>query len=163
MSDVHHSGDRKIPLTGLLDVAKEAMLGEFERELAARGYGDIRPTHGCVFRFVRDDGMRLTRLAELAGITKQSTGELVDDLVDRAYVERVPDPDDRRAKLIRLTDRGREAQRVGFGLIVELERRWADRFGAGRIADLREVLEEIAAEKAPEAVPELARLETAPV
>jgi DNA-binding MarR family transcriptional regulator len=158
---VHHTEDRKIPLTGLLDVAKIAMLEEFERELASNGYGDIRPTHGCVFRFVRDDGMRLTRLAELAGITKQSTGELVDDLVKLGYVERVPDPDDRRAKLIRLTERGRQAQGVGFGLIVELEKRWADRFGAERMAGLRAVLEEIAAEKAPEAVPELARLELA--
>jgi DNA-binding MarR family transcriptional regulator len=159
MSDMNHADGPKIPLTGLLEVAKLAMLDEFEAELGASGYADIRPTHGCVFRFVRDDGMRLTRLAELAGITKQSTGELVDDLVDRGYVERVPDPDDRRAKLIRLTDRGREAQRVGFGLIVELESRWEERFGSERIAELREILEAIAAEKAPEAVPELARLE----
>jgi DNA-binding MarR family transcriptional regulator len=158
MRDVHHTEKRRIPLTGLLDVAKTAMLEEFEQELSAHGYGDIRPTHGCVFRFVQDEGMRLTRLAELAGITKQSTGELVDDLVKLGYVERVPDPDDRRAKLIRLTEHGREAQRLGFGLIAELERRWAERFGAERMAALREMLEKIAAEKAPEAVPELARL-----
>ena len=164
MSDLHHTQetDLKIPLTGLLDVAKEALLREFEQELASAGYGDIRPTHGCVFRFVRDEGMRLTRLAELAGITKQSTGELVDDLVNLGYVERVPDPEDRRAKLIRLTDKGRTAQRIGFGLIVDLEKRWAERFGAERLARLRETLEEIAAAVAPEAVPELARLEATP-
>ena len=51
-------------------------------ELEKSGYADIRPTHGCVFRFVREEGMRLTDLAELAGITKQSAGELVDDLVE---------------------------------------------------------------------------------
>jgi DNA-binding MarR family transcriptional regulator len=164
MSDLHHTQEThlKIPLTGLLDVAKEALLREFEQELASAGYGDIRPTHGCVFRFVRDEGMRLTRLAELAGITKQSTGELVDDLVNLGYVERVPDPEDRRAKLIRLTDKGRTAQRIGFGLIVDLEKRWAERFGAERLARLRETLEEIAAAVAPEAVPELARLEATP-
>jgi DNA-binding MarR family transcriptional regulator len=132
-------------------------MAEFRRDLEDAGYADIRPTHGCVFRFVRDDGMRLTELAHLAGMTKQSVGELVDDLVDRGYVERIPDPEDRRAKLICLTDRGAEAQRVGFGLLTDIEKRWAKRFGAARVRQLRELLEEAVSEEAPEAVPELAR------
>jgi DNA-binding MarR family transcriptional regulator len=144
---------------GLLDTATEAYLAEFRRELEESGYEDLRPTHGCVFRFVREDGMRLTELATYAGMTKQSVGELVDDLVDLGYVERIPDPEDRRAKLICLTDRGIKAQRVGFGLIDEVEARWAERFGRGRIAELREILEEIVVELAPQAVPELAALE----
>ncbi len=57
-----------IPLPGLLEIAGEAMLAEFRQELAKNGYEDIRPTHGCVFRFVREDGMRLTELAVHAGI-----------------------------------------------------------------------------------------------
>ena len=73
----------RIPLTGLLDVALEAMLAEFRVELGDSRFSDIRPTHGCVFRFVKGDGMRLTDLAELASITKQSAGEIVDDLADR--------------------------------------------------------------------------------
>jgi DNA-binding MarR family transcriptional regulator len=156
MSDFPHSPSQ-IPLSGLLQVAREALLAEFERELAKHGYGDIRPTHGCVFRFVRDEGLRLTDLAGNAGMTKQSCGELVDDLVKLGYAERVPDPADRRAKLIQLTERGREAQEVGFALFAELEQRWAERFGAEQVAVLREVLEEIAAAEAPEAVPELAK------
>jgi DNA-binding MarR family transcriptional regulator len=146
-----------IPLPGLLQIASEAMLEEFREELEKHGYGDLRPTHGCVFRFVREDGMRLTDLAGHAGITKQSAGELVDDLVALGYVERTADPEDRRAKLICLTERGEEAQRIGFGLFSELERRWADEFGAERIEQLRELLEEIAARKAPAAVPELSQ------
>jgi DNA-binding MarR family transcriptional regulator len=152
-----------IPLPGLLDVVKEAMLSEFRGELSATGYADIRPTHGCVFRFVRGEGMRLTELAALAGMTKQSVGELVDDLVALGYVERVPDPADRRAKLIRLTERGEQAQGIGFGLFAEVERRWAERHGPDRLAELRELLEEIAAAEAPEAVPELAHREPAGV
>jgi DNA-binding MarR family transcriptional regulator len=146
-----------IPLPGLLDIAGEALLAEFREELADSGYADLRPTHGCVFRFVREDGMRLTDLAICAGITKQSAGELVDELVELAYVERTADPDDRRAKLICLTERGEEAQRIGFGIFAELERRWAEQFGQERFDRLRELLEEIAAEKAPAAVPELSQ------
>src|SRR5271167_389865 len=100
---INPSRTDQIPLSGLLDIALEALMVEFRDELEATGYADIRPTHGCVFRFVREDGMRLTDLATLAGMTKQSVGEVVDDLADRGYVERIPDPDDRRAKLISLT------------------------------------------------------------
>jgi DNA-binding MarR family transcriptional regulator len=155
MSDSPHTNHPPATLLSLLDAATEAVLAEFRKELEEAGYADIRPTHGCVFRFVRDDGMRLTELARLAGMTKQSVGELVDDLVGLGYVERIPDPEDRRAKLICLTDRGVEAQRVGFGLLGELEDRWAERFGAARVKQLRELLEEAVSEDAPEAIPEL--------
>ncbi|HEV7616152.1 MAG TPA: MarR family winged helix-turn-helix transcriptional regulator [Solirubrobacterales bacterium] len=148
---------KQVPLTGLLGIALEAMLAEFRGQLEQEGYGDIRPTHGCVFRFVHGDGMRLTDLSALAGMTKQSVGEVVDDLAERGYVERFPDPDDRRAKLIRLTAKGKEAQATGFGIFAAIEQRWAERFGPDRLADIRALLEEIAHAEAPEAVPELAR------
>jgi len=147
--------DRQPPLAALLSDASEAMLVEFRAALIEAGYTDIRPTHGCVFRFVHEDGMRLTELACRAGVTKQSAGEIVDDLVGLGYVERFPDPADRRAKLIRLTEKGEEAQRVGFGLFAQLEQRWGERYGAERVAQMRELLEEIAATEAPQAVPEL--------
>jgi DNA-binding MarR family transcriptional regulator len=152
---------RQIPLTGLLEIAIEAMLAEFRVDLVEAGYGDIRPTHGCVFRFVREEGMRLTELATLAGMTKQSVGEVVDDLFVRGYVERIPDPADRRAKLIRLTEKGEQAQTVGFGLFAQLEERWSECYGADRLAQLRDLLEEIAAAEMPQAVPELAPAELA--
>jgi DNA-binding MarR family transcriptional regulator len=147
----------QIPLNGLLEIVIEAVFSEFRAELEEAGYGDIRPSHGCVFRFVREDGMRLTDLASLAGITKQSAGEVVDDLVSRGYVERVQDLGDRRAKLIRLTAKGEEAQRVGFGLFAKIERRWGRRYGAERLAAMRELAEEIAVTEQPQLVPELSR------
>ncbi len=142
----------QIPLPGLLDMASEALFTEFRRDLVEAGYGDIRPTHGCVFRFVREEGMRLTELANFAGMTKQSIGEIVDDLADRGYVERFPDPADRRAKLIRLTEKGEQAQAKGLTLFAKLDQRLADRYGADRLAEMRELLEEIAATDAPTAV-----------
>lgn len=146
-----------VPLPGLMEVASEALFIEFRAELVEAGYGDVRPTHGCVFRFVHENGMRLTELAQRAGMTKQSIGEIVDDLEARGYVERIPDPADKRAKLIRLTEKGEQAQRVGFGLFSMIEQRWAERYGADRIEGLRELLEEIAAAEAPQLVPELSQ------
>jgi DNA-binding MarR family transcriptional regulator len=152
-----------IPLTGLLDIAFDAMIAEFRSELAQGEFSDIRPTHGCVFRYVKGPGLRLTEIAERGNMTKQSAGEIVDDLAARGYVKRVPDPADRRAKLVCLTERGEEAQAHGLRLFSEIEQRWAERFGAERIAALRETLEEITAVEAPFALPELADAEPAGV
>ena len=150
-----HAEKHPVPMVGLLEVATEALFAEFNKELSAAGFDDLRPTHGCAFRFIGPDGLRLTDLASLADITKQSAGEIVTDLEHSGYVERVPDPADKRAKLIRLTERGEDAQRVGFALLAELEQRWAERYGADRIAQLRETLEAITVAELPSQVPEL--------
>jgi DNA-binding MarR family transcriptional regulator len=152
----------RITLPALMDLAVEAMYLDFRALLEEAGITDVRPTHGCVFRFVHDDGMRLTELASLAGLTKQSVGEIVDDLADLGYLERYPDPTDKRAKLIRLTEKGSEAQRIGFSLFTKLESDWAEAFGADRIASLRTLLEEIALAKAPTSVPKFYRPPGAP-
>lgn len=144
-----------LPLTGLLDLAFDAMIAEFRIEIENSEFNDIRPTHGCVFRYVKGPGLRLTDIAERANMTKQSVGEIVDDLAERGYVKRIPDPADRRAKLICLTGRGEEAQAFGFRTFAEIEARWAGRHGAERIARLRGTLEEIVAVEAPYAVPEV--------
>jgi len=151
-----------IPLPGLLDIASEAMFRDFRAELEQTEFKDIRPTHGCVFRYVQGEGLRLTEIAERAGMTKQSVGEIVDDLVARGYVKRIPDPGDRRAKLVCLTARGEEAQAFARRLFAKVERQWAKRYGEERIGPLRELLEEIVAAEAPFAVPELAEAEPAP-
>jgi DNA-binding MarR family transcriptional regulator len=154
----HAGGDpSRITLPALMELASDAMYADFRDLLEQSGITDVRPTHGCVFRFIHGDGMRLTELASLAGLTKQSVGEIVDDLAGLGYLERFPDPTDKRAKLLRLTEKGLEAQRIGFALFERLESDWAEAFGADRISALRSLLEEAALAKAPAAVPELAR------
>jgi DNA-binding MarR family transcriptional regulator len=151
-----------ITLPALMDLAVDAMYGDFRKDLVRAGLGDVRPTHGCVFRFVHGDGMRLTELASLAGLTKQSVGEIVDDLTGLGYIERYPDPTDKRAKLLRLTAKGKKAQATGFRLFAKLEQDWSEAFGVDRIGALRSLLEEIALTKAPDAVPELVRPDLSP-
>jgi DNA-binding MarR family transcriptional regulator len=137
----------RAPLIRLLDVALDGFSAELTRRVAATVYSDIRVSHGCVFGTIDPEGTRLTDLAERAHMTKQSVGEVASDLEQRGYVERVPDPSDGRAKIIRLTERGRDAQAVGRGLIDDIEREWAERFGTERIVALREALEAITAEQ----------------
>ena len=135
------------PLIRLLDVGLGAFSEELTRRVAETRFSDIRITHGCVFGNIDPDGTRLTDLAERAFMTKQSVGEVVSDLAQRGYVERVPDPSDGRAKIIRLTDRGQEAMALGRQLIDEIEQEWAERYGAERVAALRDALEAATAER----------------
>jgi DNA-binding MarR family transcriptional regulator len=130
-----------IPLPPLLEDAKSVGFDELHRRLAERGYSDIRHGHGCVFRYVERNGVRLTDLAELAGHSKQAVGELVGDLEAMGYVERVSDPADRRAKIIRLTSRGMEAKAAALEIFAAIEREWAERIGEERVAALRDALE----------------------
>ena len=129
----------------LLALAFDEFSDEVHRRMEAFGFEDIRPGHGCVFGNIDPEGSRLTELAERACMTKQSVGEVTSDLERRGYVERAPDPLDGRAKIIRLTPRGREAQCAGRAIIDELERDWAERYGEERIAALRDALEAVTA------------------
>jgi hypothetical protein len=110
----------RLPMIRLLGVAFDEFSEELSTRVAASGHGDIRPGHGCVFGNIDPDGSRLTDMAERARMTKQSVGEVATDLERRGDLERLPDAAGGRVKIIRLTDRGREAQRVGRGLIDEI-------------------------------------------
>ncbi|HEX4281704.1 MAG TPA: MarR family winged helix-turn-helix transcriptional regulator [Solirubrobacteraceae bacterium] len=144
---IDHDTSRPPLMIRLLNVAFDDFCVDLERRVADTPYSDIRVTHGCVFGNIDPEGTRLTELAARARMTKQSVGEVTSDLEQRGYVERVPDPSDGRAKIIRLTERGRAAQALGVGLIDEIEQEWAERFGAERVAVLREALEAITGER----------------
>ena len=143
----HPADTYREPFIRLLDAALDEFVTDLQARVAATEYSDIRISHGCVFGNIDPDGTRLTELAERARMTKQSVGEVTSDLEQRGYVERVPDPADGRAKIIRLTERGRDGQALGRGLIGEIEHEWAERFGEQRVAALRDALEAITAER----------------
>ena len=100
-------------LLPLLDDVLDGAFGDFRARLIEEGYGSIRPGHGCVFGHIDGGGSRLTDLASDSGFTKQAVGEAVADLESLGFVERAPDPDDGRAKIIRLTAEGEAAQSSG--------------------------------------------------
>jgi DNA-binding MarR family transcriptional regulator len=134
---------REIPLSGLLQLTHDVFEREMYPRMHAAGYGDLRPGHGCVFGTITPDGDRLTVLAERANLTKQAVGEVVSELERAGYVERVPDPHDGRAKIIRLTKRGEAAWTMGWSILTEIRERWEERYGKDRIDTMVGVLQEI--------------------
>jgi DNA-binding MarR family transcriptional regulator len=108
--------------------------------LAARGHGAVRPAHGTVFQYLDDTGTTVSILAERAQMTKQSMAELVRHLEAHGYVERVPDPKDRRAKLVIATDRGRDVFAIVREFVAETEKDLTEALGARRMSRLRDDL-----------------------
>lgn len=137
--------EHAVSLPTLLTQAKDVTIELLHRRLGEMGFEGIRYRHGSVFRFIDPQGSRLTELAERAGLTKQAVGELVDELERLGYVGRVADPGDRRAKIIRLTERGTQGQLAASRIIGDIERQWAQRLGRDQIALLRRILEDIIA------------------
>src|SRR5688572_5487745 len=99
------------------------MSDELMAELAARGHPDVRFVHGSVFQYLDDDGTRVGVLAGRAHVSKQAMAQLVAHLEEHGYVERVPDPHDRRAKLVRATDRGREVFTIARAVMTNVDAR----------------------------------------
>jgi DNA-binding MarR family transcriptional regulator len=133
-----------VPHLGLL-LREPFRLGseELHRRIAARGHPDIRAPHGDVFAYLDAGGTRVSELARRAQITKQSMAELVEHLERHGYVERVADPADRRAKLVRATARGRAVYAVARDVIAEIECEWTALLGARKMRRLRELLQEL--------------------
>ncbi|HEY0278853.1 MAG TPA: MarR family winged helix-turn-helix transcriptional regulator [Solirubrobacterales bacterium] len=131
-----------------LGILSAKVLWSFERELFAKlaeqGHPDMRPRHGAVMAFLDRDGTRASDLARLSGRHKQVITTLVDELTDLGYVERRPDPDDRRAKLVVPTARGLDEIKCADAIARTIERRHAKRLGKEALADLKRSMAEVA-------------------
>jgi DNA-binding MarR family transcriptional regulator len=134
--------ERVITLVALLRSTSQRMVTELIEGLHAAGYSDHTAAHHPIFENIDPDGTRLTVLALRTGLTHQAVGELIDALERRGYVERVPDSSDGRARLVRLTKKGRGAVKTAIREIAEIEAKWLHRWRqAGLEGDLRAALE----------------------
>lgn len=125
------------------------LLASIQEELFTRlgenGHGHLRPRHAAVLAYLDEDGIRATELARLSGQQKQIVGRIVDELEQLGYVERRPDPNDRRAKLVVPTGRGLEQMRLGDQIVAEIEQRHAETSGAKVYAEFRDALRAVVA------------------
>jgi DNA-binding MarR family transcriptional regulator len=121
-----------------------AAAAELERRVLdgyqAAGYTDIRAVHSNIFRLIPPQGCRVTELAERLYSSKQATGYLVDYLEAHGYLERVADPRDGRAQIVRRTERGWEVNRLARQLVQQIQAEWAQQLGEERMGSLIESL-----------------------
>src|SRR5437660_1156665 len=126
------------PLIGLLlRLLYQQYSQDIEAALREAGFGDLRPPHSNVFPFVPPGGIAVSELAELARVRKQSMAEAVDQLECMGYVERRPNPRDRRSRLVFLTERGESVRPVTHATAERVERRWGQLTSPEELEELR--------------------------
>ncbi|MEO9246873.1 helix-turn-helix domain-containing protein [Citricoccus nitrophenolicus] len=115
-----------------------------ERVLAAvtaAGFHDLTLAQARVFQRIAAEGSRITDLAASTHVTKQTASSLVRALETTGFVERVPDPADARATLVRVAERGAAAVEVAAREIRQIEDEWRGRIGARRYERLKRDLD----------------------
>src|SRR3954465_1786488 len=132
------SGDMLIG--ALLRVPAQAIHRRLVGELNAAGFDDLRLPHMAVLQFPGPDRVRPSALAERAGMSKQAMNQLLKSLESLGYLVRSDAPDEGRARIVRVTRRGRAAYAKIHDILRDIERDWSAELGPTRFAELKELL-----------------------
>lgn len=138
MSNSSKTGD--ILIGALLRVPAQAIHRRIIQELNAVGFEELRIPHMAVLQFPGPDGVRPGTLAERAGMSKQAMNQLLRSLEGLGYIVRADAPDEGRARIIRLTKRGRAAYLKIHKILRKIEREWSAELGRTRFGQLKKLL-----------------------
>ncbi|HEX4702316.1 MAG TPA: MarR family transcriptional regulator [Pseudonocardiaceae bacterium] len=127
----------------LLGLAYQRFVDELRAHLAGNGFTDLGRSDGYVIRIVSRSPVTINELAVAMGVTKQAAAQVVADMDARGYLRRVPDPDDRRAQRLHLTDRGTQLLNRARRFHATYEREAARHLGQDRLQTTRAVLTEL--------------------
>jgi DNA-binding MarR family transcriptional regulator len=130
-------------LAMLMRTGHHRVMEYVQARLEQLGFDDIRPAHMAIFQNLGPDGARIGELAERAKLTNQSVGYLVDYLEEHGYVERRPDPRNRRATLVCFTERGWDEADACARILDHLDEELVRRMGAAKLQQLQGLLAEI--------------------
>ncbi len=128
----------------LLALGYQGFVRRLHDDLATHGYDDLARSDGYVFRALAESPLTTSALAGRLGVTKQGAGQIVEDMTRRGYLTGRPHPDDARARLLELSDRGRGALAAARAFHRRYERALAREHGAEAVAALRALLTEMA-------------------
>jgi DNA-binding MarR family transcriptional regulator len=127
--------------------ASRDWLRDFAEEMRDAGHGWFTETRAGLLGHIPRSGLRQSVLIERVGTTKQAVQQLLDGLEAEGVVERIADPDDRRGKIVRFTEKGLSALRDGDRIKREIEEDYERRIGSARFAALMDALRALEAHK----------------
>jgi DNA-binding MarR family transcriptional regulator len=131
---------KEMLIGALLRVPAEAIHRRIINELNAAGFEELRVPHMAVLRFPGPDGVRPGMLAERAGMSKQAMNQLLRSLDALGYIGRSDAPHEGRARIVRLTKRGRAAYAKIHEILRDIEREWSTELGPKHFTQLKELL-----------------------
>lgn len=124
----------------LLRVPGQAVQRRIIKALNESGFKELRMPHMAVLQFPGPDGARPGLLAERAGMSKQAMNQLLRSLEALGYIVRSDAPDEGRARVVRLTKRGRAAYAKIHEILRDIEREWSAELGQDRFSELKALL-----------------------
>jgi DNA-binding MarR family transcriptional regulator len=136
----HPNGERSPYVGALLRVVWQWVRDQMYAGVVAAGYDDLNAAHIGLWRYPGLEGVRPSQLADQVGITKQSVNDLLAHLEQHGYLLRVPDSADGRARVIRLTPKGRSLEHTIYAQAGAAELRIAGILGPQRFAQLHSSL-----------------------
>jgi DNA-binding MarR family transcriptional regulator len=145
----HRDFDRPPQIGALLRLAWEDLQDQLLAGLAAAGFDDLRSVHRGALTYPPIDGLRPGELAVRMNRSKQHTNDVIRALEQRGYITLERDERDRRARVIRLTERGWALTHEGSRLSEQIGRRWAEQIGDDRFEALQDALRAVVALRAP--------------
>lgn len=131
---------RELPSSLLMFIAARAAGDRIFRAVHEAGFDDVTIAQSRLMMGIDTDGTRLSVLAERAQIAKQTATALVDKLERAGYVQRVADPSDGRARLVRMTARAEAALPIARAEEDRIEAEWRAQLGPELMDHLRDAL-----------------------
>lgn len=131
------------PFIALADKLARALRNDMLVNGHRQGHTEIQASHNAVFATLPSAGARAADMAVRSGITRQSMGEVIRDMTRLGVLETIPDPDDRRAKIVRFTDYGHKLAQSGKQHIMDLEELFRAEFGEEDWETTRRVMKRV--------------------
>ncbi len=140
----------RIAFPALLRAARTTYGSAMRAALAEVDCGDVPRNGSFVLGAIARNGSPLADIIKTLGISKQAAGQLVDTLVVRGYLDRSPDPEDRRRMTVALTERGALAAATGRAAVERVDAQLEARVGPDAVAQTRAALAALVAVGADE-------------
>jgi DNA-binding MarR family transcriptional regulator len=129
-----------VAFPALLRAARRTYGDAIREALDRAGYGDLPRNGPYVLGAIARTGAPLSEVIEELRVSKQAAGQLVDALVERGYLDRAADPDDRRRVRVALTARGRGAASATRRAVDHVDADLAERVGSTYVSHARTTL-----------------------
>ena len=144
MSDVESlRATRERMLLRLLIRATHTMNAELGKRIRARGFSDFQPSFTALLGHLDTEGTRISALARRMGTSRQAVSQLLQQIEARGYVERIPDPHDKRAVIARHTHSGRRLLKAAIETMIAIESEYESALGRDGLPRLKDLLKRL--------------------
>jgi DNA-binding MarR family transcriptional regulator len=141
--------DFPLAIGALLRLAWQAVRERIYEGVLEAGYTDLSRAQVFLLRWPPFDGLRPSEIATRNQLSRQAINDLLSDLEKGGYLERIPDPTDGRARIVRFTERGWSLTQAMRDMSFATEQEWTRAIGEARFAEFRDTLGELVAYASP--------------